>query len=68
MENVNVSLALTTLTVYVVHMAIFEYQNQVIFNRTVFDGGPRCHLLLVSTQKRRFWNTKSKSFPLESEY
>jgi hypothetical protein len=32
---------------------------------TVVDGEPRCHvghLFLVSTQKRRFWNTKSKPF------
>jgi hypothetical protein len=32
---------------------------------TVFDGGPSlsyCHLLLVSPQKRSFWNTKSKSY------
>jgi hypothetical protein len=35
------SLTVMTLTV---HMAIFEYQNQVIFNTTVFDGGPRCHI------------------------
>jgi hypothetical protein len=29
--------ALITLTVYI---AVFECQNQVIFNMTVFDGGP----------------------------
>jgi hypothetical protein len=33
----NISLTVITLTVY---MAIFEYQNQVIFNMTVFDDGP----------------------------
>jgi hypothetical protein len=32
----NVSLTVITLTVY---MAVFEYQNQVIFNMTVFDVG-----------------------------
>jgi hypothetical protein len=31
-----VSLTVITLTVY---MAVFEYQNQVIFNMTVFDVG-----------------------------
>jgi hypothetical protein len=39
-------------------MYFFEYQNQGIFNMTIFDGGPRglsyWHLLLVSKQKRRF--------------
>jgi hypothetical protein len=33
----NFSLTVITMTVY---MAVFEYQNQVIFNMTVFDGGP----------------------------
>jgi hypothetical protein len=35
------SLTVTTLTVY---MAVFEYQNQAIFNMTVFDGEPRGHI------------------------
>jgi hypothetical protein len=25
-------------------MVVFEYQNQVIVNMTVFDGGPQCHI------------------------
>ena len=32
---------------------------------TVFDGEPRCHIdacFFVSKRRRRFWNTKSKSF------
>jgi hypothetical protein len=29
-----------TLTLCVVDMAVFEYQNQVIFNMIIFDGGP----------------------------
>ena len=28
----------------VICIVIFEYQNQVIFNMTVFNGGPRCHI------------------------
>jgi hypothetical protein len=30
--------------VCVISTTIFEYQNQVIFNMTVFDGGPHCHI------------------------
>jgi hypothetical protein len=37
----NLSLTVIPLTVY---KAIFEYQNQVIFNMTVFDVGPRWHI------------------------
>jgi hypothetical protein len=42
-----------------------SYINQVIINITGFDGGPSLsylHLLLVSKQKRSFWNAKTKSF------
>jgi len=28
-----------------VYMAVVEYQNPVIFNMTVFEGGFRCHIL-----------------------
>ena len=36
------SLTVITLTACVIYVAVFEYQNQVIFNMTVFvfDGGP----------------------------
>jgi hypothetical protein len=62
-QNKNGTFSLTVITL-TVHMAVFEYQNQVIFNMTVFDVGPSLsylHLLLVSKQKRCFWNTESKS-------
>jgi hypothetical protein len=36
----NFSLTVITLTVYVINNAVFEYQNQVIFNMHVFGGGP----------------------------
>ena len=38
------SLTVITLTVGVIYMTVFEYQNQVIFNMTVFDGESRCHI------------------------
>jgi hypothetical protein len=50
--------------VRVIYTTVFEYQNQVIFNMTVFGVGPSLsnwHLLLACNQKRRFWNTKSES-------
>jgi hypothetical protein len=28
----------------VIYTIVFEYQNQVIFNMAVFDGGPRGHI------------------------
>jgi hypothetical protein len=34
------SLTVITLTVGVIYTTVFEYQNQVIFNMTVFDGRP----------------------------
>ena len=40
----NVSLTVITLTVCVIYTPVFEYQNQVILNMTVFDGEPRCHI------------------------
>jgi hypothetical protein len=40
----NLSLTVITLTVCVIYMAVFEYQNQVMFNMTIFDGDPRCHI------------------------
>ena len=61
---VTFSLKLIALTVYVISTTCFEYQNQVLFKMTVFDGRPSLshwHLFLVSKQKRRFWNTSSKS-------
>ena len=64
-ERESFSLTVITLTVCVINNVVFEYQNQVIFNMTVFDGGPSLsywHLRLVSNKKHRFWNTKSKSF------
>jgi hypothetical protein len=64
-EKKNLSLTVITLTLGVIYTTVFEYQNQVIFNMPVFDGRPslsNSHLLLVSKQKRRFWNTKSKSY------
>ena len=33
----NFSLAVITLTVRVIYQTVFEYQNQVIFNMTVFS-------------------------------
>jgi hypothetical protein len=36
----NMSLTVTALTVRVIYTTVFEYQNQVIFNMTVFGGGP----------------------------
>jgi hypothetical protein len=38
------SLTVITLNVCVIHTTVFEYKNQVMFNMTVFDGGPRCHI------------------------
>ena len=38
------SLTVITLTVCVIYTTVFEYQNQVMFNMTVFDGGPRCQI------------------------
>jgi hypothetical protein len=40
----NLSLTVITLTVGVIYTNVFEYKNQVMFNMTVFDGGPRCHI------------------------
>jgi hypothetical protein len=34
----NLSLTLITLTVCAIYTTVFEYQNQGIFNVTVFDG------------------------------
>jgi hypothetical protein len=55
------SLTLVTLAASIVNMAVFEYQNQAIFQdfkMTIFDGGPRCHIddtcFLVSKQKHLF--------------
>jgi hypothetical protein len=39
-RDTNVSLTVMTLTAGVIYNFIFEYQNQVIINMTVFDGGP----------------------------
>jgi hypothetical protein len=48
-DSENFSLTLKTLTVCVIYTTVFEYhQNQVIFNATVFDGGPRCHVLTLA--------------------
>ena len=33
--------------VRVVYGVVFTYKNQVIFNMTVFDGGPRWHMLTI---------------------
>ena len=38
------SLTVITLTVCVIYTTVFEYKNQVMFNMTVFDGGPRCQI------------------------
>ena len=38
------SLTVITLTVGVIDTTVFEYKNQVMFNMTVFDGGPRCQI------------------------
>ena len=40
----NLSLTVITLTVGDIDKAVFRYQKQVMFNTTVFDGGPRCHI------------------------
>jgi hypothetical protein len=39
-EREKISLTPITLTVGVIYTTVFEYRNQVIFNMTVFDGGP----------------------------
>jgi hypothetical protein len=43
MQNI-LSLIVTTLTVGVIYTTVFEYKNQVMFNMTVCDGGPRCQM------------------------
>jgi hypothetical protein len=40
----NLSLTVITLAVCVIYTTVFEYKNQVMFNMTVFDGGPRCQI------------------------
>ena len=59
------SLALIVLTVCAVYMAVFEYQKQVIFKMTVFDGEPLLsywHLLLVSHKKNVVFGISKASF------
>jgi hypothetical protein len=57
------SLTVMTLTVY---MPVFKYQNQGIFNMTLFDGGPS--LSYIDTcfwyppKKDYFWNTTRSHF------
>jgi hypothetical protein len=36
-----------TVRVSVIYTTVFEYQNQVIFDVTVFDSGPRCQSTLA---------------------
>jgi hypothetical protein len=51
--------------VCVIYTTVFEYQNQVIINMTVFDGGPSLVILTLAIgiqKKGLFWNTKSKSY------
>jgi hypothetical protein len=45
-------------------MAVFEDQNQVIFNMTVFSAMRLAVMLPLAfgIQNCRFWNTESKSF------
>ena len=43
-RNTHTPICIHILTVCVIYMAIFEYQNQVIFNMTVSDGEPRCQI------------------------
>ena len=65
MKVITRSLAITTLAARVIYIVVFSYQNQDALNMTVFHGGPSLsywHLLLVSKQNHRFWNTKSKLF------
>jgi hypothetical protein len=49
-------------------MAVFEYQNQVIFNMPVVLTENLAVILTlafgVQTKKRRFWDTKSKAFSI----
>jgi hypothetical protein len=55
-EERSFTLTVITLTVYT---AVFEYQNQAIFNMTVFDGEPRCHIDTC------FWYLNKKTSFLE---
>jgi hypothetical protein len=59
------SLTVITWTVRVVYTTVFEYKNQVMFQYDCFwrwTSLSNWSLLLVSKQKHRFWNTKSKSY------
>jgi hypothetical protein len=43
-KHTTLSLTEITLTVRVIYTTVFEYKNQVTFNMTIFDGGPRCQI------------------------
>jgi hypothetical protein len=48
LSNLTLSLTIITLAVGVINTNVFEYQKQVIFNMTVFDGGPLVVILALA--------------------